>query len=238
MDTHTHTHKNGNTSDHLPVSTTILPTTSHLPLLPTVPSWVSKHPSFTSTCQQLLDSTFNYNSDIMTTHKHHKDIMYTASQQIILNNKQQPASTTAHKKYCTLMAFRHLHLPFHPATKNALQTYQHLQQFYDKNNNCTHPNQLHDHLTTLTTQLAEERLQQVPQHPNEHSTQQQQQTNNLTQWLTQWSTKKRHTYNLQITDQHGQPATSTYHAAQLLHDHWQRIPCGALAAGLVEAGHG
>ena len=217
------THKSS-TSDHIPVSTQLQP--KHRPRndLPTIPSWVSKHPDFPKQIEALLHSTKHIPQPGYGRHQFHKHIMYEASKHIITHAKND-STTLDQKQYWTLAAFRHSHDSDHPLLQRSLLAYPALRQYFCATT-CTDKQRLHDHLEQLTAELAQQRAlyrptnaqerQDNPTHSPSHSTH----NNNLQQWLSQWSNKKKKSYTLHITTDDGAHTTTTQQTAQALHDYW------------------
>lgn len=218
-------HPKATTSDHIPISNELQPQIKPQNDLRTIPSWVSHHPDFPTTIDQLLlTSKYMPQPDYSITDFHH-DIMYSASRHIITHAKNASTTTQQQQQYWTLAAFRHSHNPDHPLLQRSLSAYPYIRQFFI-DHICIDKTRLHNHLEQLTTQLTEQRMKE--QQERDHNDKKQHTTSNpnphdnpLQHWLSKWSSKKKQSYNLQITDNDGNPSTTTQHAAQLLHDHWQ-----------------
>ena len=211
---------NSTTSDHIPIKSQLNPKVKNSNTLPTIPSWVSKHPSYPTTINQLLNTIKHIPQHDYTKHQYHKDIMYEASRQIIRNAKNA-SDTTEQRQYWTLAAFRHSHMPDHPLLQRALQAYTTLQQYFYQHV-CTDKRRLHQHLQELTTQLTTERAHALNnhQHNHPHDETTKKRTNNLLKRQSKWSNKKKRAYTLHITTDNGHRTTNTHETAQALHDYW------------------
>jgi endonuclease/exonuclease/phosphatase family metal-dependent hydrolase len=228
-DLNVHTHTVGyitdptNISDHIPVTTCIQPQRVHNGIDFRLSSWTVKHPEFTATTRDMLDTCTLPASGIQSL-SILREVLQASDMAIKNLGEAEGASTTPQKLYWALMAMRGGRDGKPALISRAVGAYPKLLEWCSPRPAAiTHHTDLHNHITLLSSSNIEQMRNELEADPSIAEWKKIGRREALRRRATAWASSRRRTSTFTILDQGEAPATSAGHASQLLANHWGAV---------------
>jgi exonuclease III len=224
---HTHTvgyiTNPGNISDHIPVHTRLSPPQQGPHAQFRLCSWTLRHPEFTATTRDLLDTCVLPDSGLASLGVLREVLQATAMAVKALGGAEG-ASTIPQKLYWSILAMRGGRDRVHAWVSRAVDAYPKLLEWCSPfPASVTHPHELHSHITELSNNNLDLMRAELEGDTSIAEWKKIGKREALRRRASAWTTTRRRTSTFTILDMAGAPATSVTHATDLLAGHWGAV---------------